>query len=124
MDFGALPKQLDLVGGTPDHGGDDPYGPFQAKPLGFHYFAAILKNKQFQAKIQAEGEAAGGVTPLQRCWTHPKPQELGSEKSELNCNGKEIQTSPGCVHSGYSFFNSALQSRNNDAVIIRAWLCL
>lgn len=86
--------------------------------------APIAKNRQSQTDTQAGVEAAGGVTPLRRCWTHPKPQELGSEKSELNWNGKEIQTSPGCVHSGYSFFHSALQSRNNDAVIIQAWLCL
>lgn len=46
--------------------------------------AAISKNMQSQTDIQAEVEAAGGVTPLQRCWTHPKPRELGSEESELN----------------------------------------
>lgn len=46
--------------------------------------AAISKNTQSQTDIQADVEAAGGVTALQRCWTHPKPQELRSEKSELN----------------------------------------
>lgn len=86
--------------------------------------APIAKNTQSQAGKRAEAQAAGGVTPLQRCWMHPKPQELGSEKTKLNWDGKEIQTSPGCVHSGYSFFHSALQSRSNDAVIIQAWLCL
>lgn len=86
--------------------------------------APIAKNMQSQAGTRAEAQAAGGVTPLQRCWMHPKPQELGSEKTKLNWDGKEIQTSPGCVHSGYSFFHSALQSRSNDAVIIQAWLCL
>lgn len=84
----------------------------------------LQTNTQSQAGTRAEAQAAGGVTPLQRCWMHPKPQELGSEKTKLNWNGKEIQASPGCVHSGYSFFHSALQSRNNDAVIIQAWLCL
>lgn len=57
--------------------GSDPGGDLQI-------LLQFQKRMQSQADIQAEVEAAGGVTPLQRCWTHPKPQELRSENSELN----------------------------------------
>jgi len=44
---------------------------------GLQILLQFQKIRSLKQNIQAEVEAAGGKMPLWRCWTHPKPQELG-----------------------------------------------